>query len=357
MKQHLLLILLLILLVGFGASCSRQIVMMPGASDKDGRYDTEYPGPAFGRALDNISESVLKMYCLAEYDRYYIDTAIFFTQSDLAAGLLQRRTTMRTNFSESVHGSATLLRNSGDRLVLLTCAHIFDFPDTVISYYEPLTPNAAAGIESVAIKRRQTQFIQEHSVTEPFDIIAIDYELDIAFLGTKSERLTNDKLPAFDYAAGDDRMLDRGSVVYVFGFPSGFQMVSRGIVANPNIGKKGVFLLSANFNEGISGGAVLAMRDGQSNLELVGIAKLASASFINIIKPEYDSHQQRYNSNLPYEGQLFVEQQRTLNYGVTFAVSILTIRDFYLLNRRRFIASGYSLDDFFSSGTRKKRLE
>lgn len=357
MKNHLLAILLLLIVASFGASCSRQIVMMPGASDMDGRYDTEFPGPTFARALDNISESILKVYCLAEYDRYYIDTAIFFTQSDLEAGLLQERTTKRANFSESVHGSATLLRNSGDRLVLLTCAHIFDSPDTVVSFYEPLTLSATAGIESVAIKRKQTQFIQEFSVSLPFDIIAIDYDLDIAFLGTKSERMTSAKLPAFDYAAGDDRLLDRGSVVYVFGFPSGFQMVSRGIIANPNIGKKGVFLLSANFNEGISGGAVLAMRDGQSNLELVGIAKLASASYTNIIKPELGSHQQRYNPNLPYDGALFVEQQRTLNYGVTFAISILTIRDFYLLNRRRFIASGYSLDDFFSSGTRKKRLE
>jgi hypothetical protein len=357
MKNHFLITLLLLMLVGFGTSCSRQMVLMPGATDNDGRYDTEFPGPAFARALDNISESVLKIYCLAEYDRYYIDTAIFFTQSDLAAGLLSQRTIMRDNFSESVHGSATLLRNSGGRLVLLTCAHIFDYPDTVVSYYESLDYSAAPGIESVAIKRKQTQFIQELSVSESFEIIAIDYDLDIAFLGTKNERLTNAKLPAFDYAAGDDRMLDRGSVVYVFGFPAGFQMVTRALVANPNIGKNGAFLVNANFNEGISGGAVMAMHDGPLNLQLVGIAKSASASYSNVIKPEHESHQQRYNPNLPYEGPLFVEQQRTLNYGVTFAISILTIRDFYLLNRRRFVASGYNLDEFFQSGTRKKRGE
>ncbi|NCA84242.1 MAG: serine protease [Clostridia bacterium] len=355
MKNYLLIFLPLLMLAGVVTSCSRQIVLTPGAAVEDGRYDTEFPGPEFARALDEVSQSVIKIYCLVEYDHYQIDTTGSFITDDLAAGLLYQRTAKRTNFSESVHGSATVLKNDGGSLLLLTCAHIFDYPDTIISYYEPLAYVSKQGIESVSIKRQQTQFIREMPVGESLKIIAIDYDLDIAFLGAKSNNDAVKKLSPLGFASGNDRLLDRGSLVYVFGFPSGYQMVTRAMVANPSISKQGEFLLDANFNQGISGGAVLAVRDGVPNLELVGIAKSASAVFTNIVKPDSESHQQRYNPNLPYQGQLFVERQRNVNYGVTFAVSINTIRNFYRLNSSKFVDSGYSLENFFSSGNPRKK--
>jgi hypothetical protein len=343
------------MLVGFGTSCSHRIVLPPGAIVEDGRYDTEFQGPEFARALDAISKSVLKIYCMVEYDHYQVDTNSAFTSKDLAAGQLQLRTIQRSNTIESVYGSATLLSNDGGKLVLLTCAHIFDYPDTVISYYEPQLNMKVTGIESVSIKRQQSQFIREMPAGDLLKIIAIDFNLDIAFLGAKSNHESISKLSPLSFASGNDRLLDRGSQVYVFGFPAGYQMVTSAMVGNPTVGKQGDFLLDANFNQGISGGAVLAVRDGMPNLELVGIAKSASAIYTNVIKPDSEIDQQRYDPKQPYEGQLFVERQRNVNYGVTFAISINTIRNFYRLNSAKFAQSGYSLEKFFSSGSSRKK--
>lgn len=343
------------MLVSLGTSCSHRIVLPPGAIVADGRYDTDFQGAEFARALDRISESVFKIYCLAEYDHYLVDTNRIFTKKDLAGGQLQLRTIQRSNSTESVHGSATLLSNDGGRLILLTCAHIFDFADTIISYYEPQANARETDIESVSIKRQQTQFIREMPVGELLRIIAIDFDLDIAFLGAKSNKESANELLPIGVASGNDRLLDRGSLVYVFGFPAGYQMVTRAMVANSSVSKQGDFLLDANFNQGISGGAVLAVRDGVPNLELIGIAKSASAVYTNVVKPGNEIHQQRYNPNLPYQGQLFVERQRNVNYGVTFAISINTIRNFYRLNSSKFVDSGYSLENFFSSGTARKK--
>jgi len=98
----------------------------------------------------------------------------------------------------------------------------------------------------------------------------------------------------------------------------------------------------------------LAVRDGVPNFEFVGMAKSVSANYKNILKPLHESHQEMYNPNIPYEGEVFVKVEKEINYGVTFTVSIGSIRNLYMLNRLLFVKNGYNLDSFFESTSRKK---
>lgn len=341
------LIAFLILMILVSTSCRKMAFQMVYPTLDDGRYDSEFPYRNCSAELDEISKTVKKLYCLVEYDHYHFDGNDGITQDHLKTIKLKNAANVKSFFTESVHGTATIIHGTDNDLLVLTCAHIVDYPDTILSYYIDEHNHPTTILESVSIKRKQTNFIREKSNSLELDIVALDEELDIAFLGnsfTNPDRLS---MPAFSYPVGDSKDLEWGSFVYIMGYPAGHQMVTRGIVSNPNLTLKDEFIVDALFNQGISGGIVLAVRDGVPNFELVGIAKSVSVNYTNVIKPKNESHQELYNPNVPYTGDLFVKVEKEINYGVTFAVSIGAIQDFYRNNRSIFIKKGYNLDYFF----------
>lgn len=339
------LLLALLLITGLN-SCRKLTYQAAYPTLSDGRYDSEFPYSNCSNELNQISKSVKKIYCLVEYDLFQFGQNERYTPLDLPQIKLKKKATERGFFSESVHGTATVLKNENNRLVVITCAHIVNYPDTILSFFLDESGRQSEFLESVAIKKKQMNFIRDLPDGGLLDIIAIDEELDIAFLGNTFSR--NDfSIPAFTYPMGDADQLDWGNFVYIFGYPAGHQMVTRGIVSNPNLTKNGEFIIDALFNTGISGGIVLAIRDGVPNFELVGIAKSVSAKYKNVLKPENERHQEVYNPNIPYKGDVYVKMEKDINYGVTFTISIGAIRNFYLENRKQFMPGGYSLDKFF----------
>ncbi len=327
-------------------SCRQQTFHTVYPTLNDGRYDSEFPYRNCSSELDEISKTVKKLYCLVEYDQYSFKITDLLTHSDLAGLNLKKKADEKSFFTESVHGTATVIYNEGGNILVLTCAHVIDYPDTVFSYFLDEKGQKTTYIESLGIKKKQQNFIRDFPDQGLLDIIALDKDLDIAFLGNQFDApVTNVKV--FNYPSGDSRQLEWGSFVYIIGFPAGYQMVTRGIVSNPKPGKNDEFIIDALFNTGISGGIVLAVRDGVPNFELVGIAKSVSAKYHNVLKPEKDSHEESYNPNVPYEGKLFVKMEKDLNYGITFTVSISAIRHFYEKNRNAFIQRGLNVDSFF----------
>ncbi|MFP4471005.1 MAG: serine protease [Bacteroidales bacterium] len=327
-------------------SCRKLTYQAAYPTLSDGRYDSEFPYSNCSDELDEISQSVKKIYCLVEYDLYRFSSDELFAEADLPGIRLKKKASERGFFSESVHGTATVLKNENNRIVVLTCAHVINYPDTILSFMLDKSGQQTQYLESVAIKKKQTNFIRNLPDGGMLDIIAMDEELDIAFLGNTFS--TGDiHIPTFNYPMGDAGELDWGNFVYIFGFPAGYQMVTRGIVSNPKLTKNGEFIIDALFNTGISGGIVLAVRDGVPNFELVGIAKSVSARYKNVLKPENERHQEVYNPSIPYTGEVYVKMEKDINYGVTFTISMGTIRKFYVENRRSFLTGGYSLDRFF----------
>lgn len=330
------------------SSCRRAAYQIVYPSLNDGRYDSEFPYRNSSQELDDISKSVKKLYCLVEYDRYHFDESQGISLAGLREINPRKVASQKGFFSESVHGTATIIKNSNNNVVVLTCAHIIDYPDTIYSWFLDENNDRTDLLESVSIKKKQNNFIRELLGSGELEIIFLDSDLDVAFLGNTFPETIEFTNPVFGYPVGVAKDLEWGSFVYIMGYPAGYQMVTRGIVSNPKPNKKGEFIIDALFNQGISGGIVLAVRDGVPNFELVGIAKSVSATYKNVLKPEHESHQEMYNPNVPYEGDLFVKVEKDLNYGVTFTISIETIKDVYFRNRNSFTSRGVNLDSFFN---------
>jgi len=347
MKRYIYPISLCFLAAFMLISCRRTVYQIVYPSLNDGRYDSEFPYRNSSEELDDISKSVKKLYCLVEYDRYHFDADQNITRSGLNGINLRRTAASKSFFSESVHGSATIIKNDNNKVVALTCAHIVDYPDSLFSWFIDENNNQTDILESVSIKKKQNNFIRELPDSGELEIIISDSELDVAFLGNTFAEINAHNNPVFQYPVGKANDLEWGSFVYIMGFPAGYQMVTRGIVSNPKPNKRGEFIIDALFNQGISGGIVLAVRDGVPNFELVGIAKSVSATYKNVLKPLNESHQEMYNPNIPYEGDVFVRVEKDQNYGITFTISIETISNLYYLNRNIFTSRGYNLDGFF----------
>jgi hypothetical protein len=92
---------------------------------------------------------------------------------------------------------------------------------------------------------------------------------------------------------------------------------------------------------------VLAIRDGIPAFKLVGMIKSAFSDKGYYLKPEKEVEEYKYNESIPYQGQSFVGTTEVIKYGVTYVVSIETIRDFYKKHRDELVVSGYNLDVFF----------
>lgn len=313
--------------------------------NEEAKYHSELPFKMASTQMDEISGSVKKLFCIVEYDVYHFQENDLMNKEKLSQINLKRSSAKRSAFNESVHGTATVLQNNRNGFLLLTCAHILNNPDTVISYFA--TNSRQEIIESIAVKKSQMNFIRDNETNNLLRILAIDPKLDIAFLGSDTPSDVGD-IEAFKQAVGNANALLWGTPVYLIGFPGGHQMLTRAVIGNPNPSTSGDFIVDATFNPGGSGSLILALAENEQRFEVVGIAKSASASFSNILKPEKESHQETYNPNLSYEGDIFVSRVRNINYGVTFAISINTIRDFYIQNRKSLTREGYNLDEFFS---------
>ncbi len=338
----------LLLLIFTISSCQKATFQTVYPTLSDGRYDSEFPYRNCSTELDVISKSVKKLYCLVEYDRYDFSEKDALIAKNLTNNSFKKLAYNKGFFSESVHGSATIIYNQNGKVAVLTCAHIIDYPDTIISYFVDEMNQKTENIQSISLKRKQLNFIRDLPGDGVLNVIVADNDLDVAFLGNYFNNVS-ENIEVFNYPAGKADKLEWGSFVYIMGYPAGYQMVTRGIVSNPNTGKKGEFLLDALFNNGISGGIVLAVKDGVPNFELVGIAKTVSAKYKNVLKPEKDSYQEIFNPNIPYTGNLYIKLEKDINYGVTFAASIEAIGDIYFKNKAEFTRQGYFLDNFFET--------
>lgn len=330
------------------SSCQKATYQNVYPTLSDGRYDSEFPYRNCSSELDVISKSVKKLYCLVEYDRYDFYEKDALIAKNLTNNSFKKLAFNKDFFSESVHGSATIIYNQNGNVAVLTCAHIIDYPDTIISYFVDGSNQKTEIIQSISLKRKQLNFIRDLPGDGVLQVIVADSDLDVAFLGNYFDNVS-ENIKVFNYPAGNADKLEWGSFVYIMGYPAGYQMVTRGIVSNPNTGKKGEFLLDALFNNGISGGIVLAVKDGVPNFELVGIAKTVSAKYKNVLKPEKDSYQEIFNPNIPYTGNLYIKLEKDINYGVTFAASIEAIGDIYFKNKAEFTRQGFFLDNFFET--------
>ena len=338
-------ILLLILLLFLGGCVDRQIHDYR-KSFTDGRYDSEFPYRNSSTQLEQISKSVKKIFCMTDYRMYNLPAEKKLLPADLKS--ITREELLKlskgiTNTFESKTGTATIINNDEKSIALITCAHLTEAPDTIYTYFDDNDPGTQDYLFSIAIKFKQQILFTGYEEGQDLQILAMDKEKDLALLGKHTNRY-NPEIQPFPYPLGSSENLEWGTFVYLMGYPLGYPMITRGIVSP---GRDDYFLVDASFNEGFSGGIVLAIKDGIPNFELVGIGKSASATFENIVVPEKESHEMVYNPEVPYQEDLYVKNRKVVNYGITKAISSKAIREFYQENKESLESREYYLSTFF----------
>lgn len=343
MRHPLFVFILAVILL---SACSKRTFETIYPTLSDGRYDSEFPYRNCSEQIKTIAKTAKKISSVVFYDIYEFRVSQKVTIDMINKEFLANNTFKKDIFSENIVGTATVIYKDISHIALITCAHIINFQDTIVSHYQSRN-NSNNFIKTITIKKQQRHFIPDLILGEGFEILAIDTKNDIAILGIETDPEKLKRVDVFPHPAGKSSELEWGSFVYIMGYPMGKQMITRGIVSKPAKSKDDEFLIDAVFNHGFSGGLVLAIKDGVPNFELVGIAKSASAHYENYLVPELSTGKMIYSQNLPYEGNSYVEAKETINYGITFSVSIETLQDFYEKNKTSLLTKGYDLSEFF----------
>ena len=323
------------------AGCSQSVYREVYPTLSDGHYDSEFPYRGCSRQLEEISESVNMLSCIAYYRTYFFMPEERVTADKISADLLEARARQSVYINSTASGTLTTLQYEDHRILALTCAHVVDFQDTIISYHIGMDRRATPFIRSIAVKEKQSNYATVYPEGGELEVLALDRQADIAFLGKRLNMDPAVALATFKYPLGRAKDLEWGSFVYLFGYPSGYKMATKGIVSNPNKDRRGAFMVDAMFSRGFSGGIVLAIRDGVPNFELVGMIKLVSARSSLVLTPEKDGGDLVFDPTVPYKGEIYVERRTEVESGITQAVSIESIREFLRSQDSNLRSKGY----------------
>ncbi len=329
-------------------SCAKKIYQTAYPTLNDGRYDSEFPYKNCSKELQEISETVTRVFCNTIYKSYSFSVDQKIKSTSITDRLLA--TAIGTaDLKNTVSGTATVIYSQPDRLALLTCAHVVVKPDTIVSYFMSESSSSEKFVQSVAIKQQQQILVFGMPEDGLFEVLLADEQNDIAILGKKLKSAAATKIVVLNYPFGNARELEWGSFVYVIGYPMGYKLISKGIVSQPDRDKKGGFLTDALFNPGLSGGILLAVRDGVPNFEVVGITTSAAAETETVLVPERDKS---YDETIPYQGKIYVNTKKTISYGITKAISAESILGLIREKREELLKKGYDFQNLIEQRPR-----
>lgn len=349
MLNHIKNVTFLTLLILIIISCSSVTYEKIYPTLGDGKYDSEFPYKGSSAELQIISHSVKRINSTGFYNTYFFNIEDEVTLNDLQNKPVDSLA-VETGFADqSTSGTATIIYYSEGRLALLTCAHVVNYPDTILSYFVDADGKSTNFLETVLIRDDQVIYAAGFPEGSRMDIIAMDKKMDVAIIGRRYPILLDYQFPAFSFQIGKARELDWGTFVYVFGYPMNYQMITKALVSSPNRESDGSFLLDAVVNQGYSGGIVLAIKDGIPNFELVGIVQWVPESEEYILGPPPRKTANEYNPLVPYNGEIFVKRQANIKYGIAKIIPIESIVEFIQNNRSDLDNQGYYLEKFKSN--------
>jgi S1-C subfamily serine protease len=324
-----------------GCATQVPVVQHQQLPEINNRYDSEFPVKSISSELDFVSETIKKLDCIAFYRSYAFAENNTLDLNGITEEEIEHQAVASEVTNESVTGTATIIYYDGVNVGLLTCAHVVDFPDTIIVRYN----NGLGPIQFLSVKIKQQNYINSLPDGDDVEFVAADSKSDLAFL-KKNLGEHVDKIEVLNYPVGNSKELEWGTIVYVMGFPMGNKMVTRAIVSNPDKSNRNRFLTDALYNRGISGSPVLAIRDGVPNLELVGIASSAAVQTVYYLKPGKEDPE-FINTEEIYSGNVYPDHKKIINYGVTFNVPIESVVEFLNKNRKLIESKGFDSKLFF----------
>jgi len=325
-------------------SCSKKIYRVAYPTLSDGRYDSEFPYKNCSKELQEISEAVTKVFCNTYYRNYYFSPDRRVVPKDINKKLLETADGT-VDLKNTVSGTATVIYFQADQIAILTCSHVVSKPDTIINFFTFEDNPSEKFVQTVSVKQKQEILVYGMPEDGVFEVLLLDSENDIAILNKELKSTTVAKIPVLKYPFGKAKELEWGSFVYLIGFPMGYKVITKGIVSQPDRDKRGAFLIDALFNRGLSGGILLAVRDGVPNFEVVGITTSAAAETETVLVPERNKS---YDETVPYEGKIYVDNKKSINYGITKAISAEAILNLIKENREHLLRKGYDFKGFLN---------
>lgn len=302
------------------------------------KYTIAYPSGDMANQITTILKSVKKLSTNSIYTAYHFNFNQNINKESVSQLNFESEANSKSYFNESSSGTATILNYDSNRILVLTCAHIGDFPDTIITTFQ----DDENRISSVAVRGQTDFFIQGIPGGDELDELVRDREKDLAFYGRQYSSPREFQLPQLSIPLGEIRNLRWGSFVYMVGFPMGVKMVTRGVVSLFENSQKDMYLIDANFNMGFSGGLVLAYKQGTNQMEWVGLVKSVSANSYFRLKPS-ESKTKYTDENRPYKDELYLERTVDINYGVTYAISPDVIQSFLKENKYKLEQAGFNI--------------
>lgn len=301
----------------------------PGAA-APGSYYLTAPASDISDELGRVFRSVNQIEYSADYTTYVFPAEARMTEADVRAGGFEARADDSFAETLSKSGTATVVARSGTRLRMLTVNHVVRYPELRFQFFEP-EPGAERApriVASASVRIRERGLLLGRGGPMGFAVRAHDDRHDLALIEVDlSDRSDVDRFPVLDLAAGNANRLSWGSFVYVLGFPRGYPMVTSAIVSNPDWDGQGSYITDGIWNEGLSGGLILAIRGGTGRLELVGLARASAAEREIVLRPDTSGLRPGMPS-MRYEGPLWLETGLRVQYGIALPVSITTIAEF-----------------------------
>jgi len=344
MKNSLISAILLfagsILLAG---SCTRAVVYIdqePGT----GEYITSHPVGNASHHLERIQRSVKRITSTSYYETFLFDPDINIAPEDLAGLHSPRPLASKVIQSHTTSsGTGIVIHNRDDLVGMITANHVITSPDTLYEYREKGQPY----LNSITIKINQVNWLFDAPYVGTFDVIVTDELADLAFIGARIDPATLDvpvreQFPVFPYPFGRPDRLRIGTFTYSFGYPRGYPMVTTAIVSQASRDRHHSFVTDGLFNPGFSGGAVVAINGGLPAFEWVGMARSTSASRDWYLIPDEDEAREHL-AQLPFHGDVFVEERATIHYGITHVVSVTKIREMLDQHAIFLLANGYNV--------------
>jgi len=327
------------------SSCSTSVTTVYNSDLQDNDYDSDF-FIGDDSKLDDLFSSVKMVNCFAYYKSYFFNDSAQLKKINLEENNFSTIALKQVHTTETASGTATLIYSHKGKVAFLTCAHILNFPDTLITFYKNDKGINTEFIESITIKTRQSIILPELSVSNEVKILSIDNKQDIALVGREVSLLNSRKYIPFGLTAGNSTELKWGTKVYIIGYPLNNKMITSGLVSPSSSKERDYFFVDAVFNRGFSGGVVLAARDGAPNFELVGMVKAGTVHRNFNLKPNVDSPDFVYLPLIPYSGEMLVEEEKEIKYGVTKIMTIEKIIDFLDNKKDDLMELGYAPEYF-----------
>lgn len=323
-----------ILLLG---ACSS---IRPGADEQNAtRLVSTFPDRAAQSAYTDFTASVCRLTAFVNYRTSVFEPDSLVTLTDIVLRTGPGITRARQTRNESFSGTATVVTVSGNRGLLLTCAHNVVFPDSVFTYDDKANRWGNRYLLGFSVKTGQVIQVSGPYGTMQGEVIASDTENDLALIEVKSSQPGMLPVPVKLRLAAIDE-LHWGDRVWLTGYPSGRFMMTAGVLSIPVSGE-GVLLTDAPFTEGYSGAPAIVYDRRAGEFLLAGVGRSVAARSEYVLKPEKKIHEQAYNTALPYQGPAYVEVEKQAAPGVTFITSSGIIARFIGLEKEQLEQRGW----------------